>query len=97
MAFNTMAWALGQENLKPTTKLVLVALADFRNHLTGQCNPSQKTLAQRCGLQVSSINRHLKQLESLGLIRRERRFCPNTGAPRPTQFHFPKADRNGRQ
>ncbi|TCP58433.1 helix-turn-helix protein [Rhodovulum bhavnagarense] len=91
MAYKTTTWALAQRDLKPATKLVLVHLANYQNKTTGQCNPSQKTLARDCGQTVSSINRHLSVLERRGLIERLRQFDARTGAARATQYRFPKA------
>lgn len=91
MAYATVAWALKQRGLRPATKLVLVLLADHRNQKTGQCNPSQRTLARECEQDVSTINRHLGVLERRGLIKRVRRFDPKTGAARATEYSFPGA------
>lgn len=91
MAFDTMTWATAQTQLPPSAKLVLIVLAEFQNSKTKQCNPCQKTIASRCNLSVSAINRHLRLLEDLGLIRRKRRFSATTGATLSTQYVFPKA------
>ncbi|MBM3604880.1 MAG: helix-turn-helix domain-containing protein [Alphaproteobacteria bacterium] len=95
MAYNTLAWALAQRGLKPGTKLVLIHLANCRNHATGQCNPSQKTLAELCEMTVSSINNHLRILVERGLIKRVRQFDKRTGAARSTQYLFPEATADG--
>ncbi|MFC0339565.1 helix-turn-helix domain-containing protein [Paracoccus niistensis] len=96
MAFDTLSWAMKQQDLHPTTQLVLIKLADCRNKERGQCDPSQKRLAQACNLSVSTINAHLRILEDKGLIRRIRRFDPKTGAARTTQYEFPQAHEDNR-
>ena len=91
MAFETLIWAMKEQNLDSTTQLVLIKLADCRNKKSGRCNPSQKTLAEACNRSVSTINAHLRILEDEGLIRRIRQFDPKTGATRATQYEFPQA------
>lgn len=95
MAYDTLTWALAQRRLKPGTKLVLMHLANCRNHETGQCNPSQKTLSKLCEMTVSSINNHLRILVERGLIRRVRQFDERTGAARSTRYFFPEATADG--
>lgn len=90
MAFDTLIWAMKQ-HLHPTTQLVLIKLADCRNQRSGQCDPSQKRLAEACNRSVSTINAHLRILEDRGLIRRIRRFNRKTGATCATQYEFPQA------
>ena len=92
MSFTTTQWACEQQDLKPTTKLVLVQLASFQNARTGKCYPSQKTLCRACGLSLSALNTHLRSLEDRGLIRRQRRTSPRTGACLSTQYSFPTAN-----
>ena len=91
MAFSTTDWALTHDDLKPTTQIVLAKLARYRNHKTGQCNPSQKTLAAACNMSVSTLNVHLRILESENLIRRTRQFDSRSGAARSTKYEFPEA------
>jgi DNA-binding MarR family transcriptional regulator len=92
MAYETIRWAMKQEHLKSTAQLVLVKLANYRNQKTGQCNPSQTTLARACSKSVSTINKHLRDLEDQKLIRRVRRFDKDTRAACSTQYEFPSAD-----
>lgn len=91
MAFNTVTWALKQVHLESMAQLVLIRLANFRNQKTGQCNPSQKTLALVCNKSVSTINLYLRHLEDQGLIRRIPQFDKSSGATRPSQIMFPQA------
>lgn len=89
MCFDTVKWAFEQPDLKPAEKLVLLVLADHRNKATQQCVPSQSTLASRCNMSVSAVNRHLRSLHDKGLIRRKRRKA-SSGANISTEYGFPK-------
>ena len=62
-------WAIQQRGLKPTTKIVLWHLCDRHNPDFG-CFPTQVRLAEDAEMSISSLNDHLKKLESLGLIKR---------------------------
>lgn len=90
MAFDTISWAVSLKHLRPTTQLVLIKLANYRNQKTGKCYPSQTTLAAACNLSVSTINLHLRALEDEGLIKRKRRYNKKTKAALATQYEFPK-------
>lgn len=83
MAYREVTWAHSIElttiNVqgKPSVtaasmKSVLVALADRKNTKTGQCNPSQETLARDTALSVSTVNRALAGLMQLGVVERKR-------------------------
>ena len=50
--------------------LVLLALADRHNALTGKLNPSIGRIAADCHCSPASVKRALHKLESLGLIKR---------------------------
>lgn len=80
-------WAIQQRGLKPTTKLVLWHLCD-RHHADHGCFPSQDTLASDCELSRSALNRHLDELERLGLIRREQRQDRTTKRQQSTLYFF---------
>ena len=41
---------------------------------SGQCHPSRKTLADRCGLSLSSLDRALIELVELGAVRKQQRL-----------------------
>ena len=90
MCFETTAWAIKQNELKPVTNLALIKLASFKNQETGQCNPSQKKLAALCNMSVSRLNYHLSVLIAKGMIVRERKTKAN-GAVLPSQYWFPLA------
>ena len=56
------------EGLRPTEKLVLLALAYFGNHAGSSSYPAQKTLAAMCACSVPTIKRSLKSLRDRHLI-----------------------------
>jgi hypothetical protein len=65
-----------------TTKLLLIALANFYNDKTHQCNPSIKTLANCIEKSESQTTLHMNKLKELGLVKVNRnakggRFTPN--------------------
>ena len=67
-------WAYRQE-IESGPKFVLVALADFADE-AGTCYPGQERIAAMTGMHRSSVVRHLKTLESLGLVSRVHRQGP---------------------
>lgn len=66
-----VAWAFAQD-LPPTPKLVLVALADYANG-NGQAWPSQETLAAKCGLSERAVRDALRLLQQRLLVRQFQR------------------------
>jgi len=66
-------WEAGRaRNLKPSTRHVLLALAERAND-AGICWPSQATLANDTGLSQATVKRALKELRRERLIARRRR------------------------
>lgn len=45
----------------------------FHADKKGMCFPSQSTIANSCGASIASVNRHVRELEKIGLIKRETR------------------------
>lgn len=86
MSIQAINWAFQQRELKPAMKLVLVCLADCHNGHTGQCDPTQITLAEQCEMGRSTLNRHLNTLEDLGLIRRIQRSNKRTNRQQNTFY-----------
>ncbi len=78
MSHKATNWAIQQRGLAPACKLLLWQLADRHNADTGRCDPSQDRLAEDCEMSRATVNRHLKKLESAGLIRRVPRLDPKT-------------------
>ncbi len=66
-----MAWAWSNETISnPTAKAVLLAVADHADE-AGFCRPSVERLGKLTCLDPRTVQRQLKALEALGLIRRE--------------------------
>ncbi len=71
MRSNWMLWAWSQESVTSCpTKAVLLALADHADD-AGFCRPSIERLSKLACLDPRTVQRQLKALEGLGLIRRE--------------------------
>ena len=87
MSHKATNWAIGRRGLKPAVKIVLWYLCDRHNKDYG-CFPEQETLADDCELPRSTLNRHLNELEALGLIRRVRRSNKKTRKQMSTLYLF---------
>lgn len=72
MSNEALTWAFRQTAPSTGAKFVLVALADGAN-TENRCFPGQKKLMTMTGQGARSVVRHLAELESSGLIVRERR------------------------
>jgi Helix-turn-helix domain len=72
MSIRTMTWAWAVA-LPPTSKLVLMALADIADD-RGVCWPSHPTLAAKCSLTDRTVRRILVLLQEHKLVVVERRF-----------------------
>lgn len=57
----------------PTTKLVLFLLANYADD-AGSCYPSERHLAEVCGIAERSVRRSIKNLSDLGYIQIKRRL-----------------------
>lgn len=84
MAFEVMAWAVKQDVPNSGAKLVLLLLANHTNGHTGQCNPSQGLLAKECCMGLSTLRRHLADLEEAGFISVVHQYAENM--KRPNQY-----------
>ena len=84
MSFEAMTWAVRQSPTNSGQKLVLLLLANHANGHTGQCNPSQNLLAEECCMGLTTLRRHLTDLEELGLIQIEHKYSDNL--KRPNQY-----------
>jgi hypothetical protein len=68
MSFEALTWAVKQNTANSGQKLVLLILANYTNPDTGQCNPSQKRLAEKCSMSHASVKRHIEALEQAGFL-----------------------------
>lgn len=86
MSHRAMNWALEKRHLKPAPWRVLVMLADRHNKDTLRVDPEQALLAHDCNMARSTINRHLEDLETAGLLVRVQRVNPKTQKQIPTFY-----------
>lgn len=68
MSNKAITWALEKKTGSCTTKMVLFKIADQAND-NGECWPSQTTIAKHCEINRSTVNRHIKRLSELGLVK----------------------------
>lgn len=80
-------WAVSQRGISPAAKVLLWQLADRHNPDNG-CFPDQDTLARDCEMARSTINEHLKKLETVGLIKRVTTRHPVTKRQLPTRYYL---------
>jgi helix-turn-helix protein len=73
MSHAATKWAFSFVGIKCHAKMVLLHLADHHNPDYG-CFPSQKTLAEKCGMTERSVRDQIKYLCEIGLIVRSKRF-----------------------
>ncbi len=67
-------WIRKTTELEPTTKLFIYALADFADAETGECWPSQKTIATAMSMSVATVQRELQKCLELGMVEVRRRW-----------------------
>lgn len=67
MSHEATNWAFKQRGLKPSAKIVLLALADRHNPDHG-CFPSKKTLAEDCEMSERAVYDQIKLLVERGLV-----------------------------
>ena len=72
MSWQATAWAAKQVTGSASNKLTLLALANYADH-RGICWPTQETLARDTEQSVDTVQRRLKSLVKLGLVRVETR------------------------
>lgn len=85
MSIPAINWAWTARGLKPSARMVLLALANCHNPDHG-CFPSQEYIARVTEISRDSVNDQLKTLEAKGLIRRVRSFDQKTKRARPTRY-----------
>lgn len=67
MSVTATRWAW-ETDLPTHLKIVLLAIADFHNGKTGQCNPRVEVIAEKVGVDERTIRRALKALSDAGYI-----------------------------
>ena len=94
MSVQHIGWALGQPTGSPTTKVVLVALANRVNPDTELCCPSISRLVFETELSRSTVKRALDTLEASGLVVKIRRQREN-GSDTSNEYRFPYVTLSG--
>jgi len=77
MSVQFLSAAFEAQGLRPTQKLVLLALADRADQL-GRCWPSYDDIRHRTGCKRNTISKALDALEEKGLLSRMHRFGSST-------------------
>ena len=85
MSIKFMVWAW-ELHLPASTKLVLLALADHADD-HGICWPGIVGVAEKCTLSERSVQRHVQDMVSRGLLRVEERFRPD-GSRSSNRYHL---------
>ena len=75
MSMELMIKAMKTKVGNPLRKLVLVKLADNASD-QGECWPSYQHIADQCEIDRSTVRKHIKQLQTQGLLRIENREGP---------------------
>ena len=68
MSIQAVAWALDHSQSRGVDRLVLIALANHANGETGQCWPSQRTIAREAGVATGTVSEALKRLTEIGEV-----------------------------
>ena len=72
MSVHALSWAFKQKTNTPTTKLVLVALANYADE-QNSCFPSHQHLSTRCEISERQVRRCIDDLCGLGLVTKKSR------------------------
>lgn len=103
MSAKATFWAWEQQHIGSSAKLVLLCLADHHNADSGRCDPSEKFIADKTGLNVKTVNSAIKKLADLDLLSYEyrrgtsnnytlhlhqNRVHPKTGTPKIGDTQF---------
>ena len=62
-----MTWAV-EQTVPAMQKIVLLMLANYTNHKSGQCNPSYESLAKDCGMSIRACKDQIAKLADAGLV-----------------------------
>ncbi len=72
MSIQALTWAFKQKTSTPSTKLVLVALANYADE-RHSCFPSHIHLSERCQISDRQVRRCIDDLISQGLLTKKQR------------------------
>ncbi|PIK77144.1 helix-turn-helix domain-containing protein [Pseudomonas sp. 382] len=85
MSMELMVRAMKTKVGNPLRKLVLIKLADNASD-QGECWPSYQHIADQCEIARSTVKTHIRELEKVGLVRRE--FRRNGELNQSNLFHL---------
>ncbi|UCQ36415.1 helix-turn-helix domain-containing protein [Edwardsiella piscicida] len=85
MSMLLMVKAMSIKVGNPLRKLVLIKLADNASD-NGECWPSYQHIAEHCETSRSSVKSHIRELEKMGLLRRE--YRKNGSLNQSNVFHL---------
>ena len=71
--FYILQQVMRKKGLIPSTKMVAYEIINHWNYKTKSCYPSEKYLADKLGVSISTIKRSVKHLEQLNIIKIERK------------------------
>lgn len=77
MSLQATAWAMNETGLSPTSKFVLIVLADAHNGHSGECFPSIARISETTGFSESTVKYAIRDLEAKGLVERQTQHDPN--------------------
>lgn len=85
MSLEAITWAFRQE-IPPTAKLVLMALANRADDETGDCWPGLTRVAKDASCSIRSAQIHIAALARNGFIQIERKFSSGDGRQRSNHY-----------
>jgi hypothetical protein len=86
MSIRAMNWAWAQE-IPPTPKLILMALADAANH-ANECWPGIPFVAEKCCVSERTVQPVLREFEAIKLVSVSERFtAKGRGTPNAYRLH----------
>lgn len=92
MSVKAMAWAYEQRVGHAVRKSVLIALADAADD-TGLCWPSIKRIAWMAEVNERTVQRHVRDLEAMGLLAVDRSRVRDNGASSSNAYQLPIHER----
>lgn len=70
-----------------TRKLILIILADNAND-DGWCMASTENMARQCECSVTTVQRHIREMERMGILETHPRICEHTGVRKETVYRL---------
>lgn len=79
MSWEAESWARQQRTGDPVTKAVLVGIANWMNPKGDECQVSLRRLADEVEISLSTVRRHIRRLEEMGLLIKSPAFREDGG------------------